>query len=587
MISPWKLGPNLQDFAPLGNLGNSFLQGYDQSQKRAQDNQYRQTLASLGQGGDYDTVGKTLISQGRVQEGAALASLAQKAREQQSTMETSRALSGIMNGGAPNMAQPTAPQPQAPGGLGGAASAISSIESGGRYDAVGPATRTGDRAYGKYQVMGANVGPWTQKYLGRAMTPQEFAASPEAQDAVFQGEFGRLAAKHGPEGAARAWFAGEGGMNDMGRKDVLGTSVADYSRKFNANYQGPAPTAQPVQMAQVQTGVANDAQTATPAREQQLRRALSLPGITDGQRQMINSELQSLREDRRRAEDAKAPTSEQKNLAAINRDRKAQGLPEYRLDEWKLMQAREARSQVNVDMKGETKLAEENSKALGARFKSLAEEGEKAIDDKALIEQLRALSGQIQTGGAAVLVQKAAEFGIKLPGASQVEAYSALIDKLTPQQRLPGSGATSDFDARMFKASLPRLINTPEGNRIIIDTMDTLAENRLRRGEIAGLAQLGEANGGLAPREAFRQLNELQKEAKRLSDSLSKAARGSGAQAPAPAAVQPSPAQAPQAAPPQQQAPQQQFRDGQTATNPQNGQKIIFDGKTGQWVPMT
>src|SRR3982750_859798 len=29
--------------------------------------------------------------------------------------------------------------------------AISSIESGGRYDRLGPVTKTGDRAYGKYQ----------------------------------------------------------------------------------------------------------------------------------------------------------------------------------------------------------------------------------------------------------------------------------------------------------------------------------------------------------------------------------------------------------------------------------------------------
>lgn len=113
------------------------------------------------------------------------------------------------------------------------AGAISGIESGGRYDAVGPATRTGDRAFGKYQVMGANVGPWTEKYLGQRMSPQEFLASPEAQDAVFNGEFGSYVQKYGPEGAARAWFAGEKGMNNPNARDVLGTSVADYAAKFN------------------------------------------------------------------------------------------------------------------------------------------------------------------------------------------------------------------------------------------------------------------------------------------------------------------------------------------------------------------
>lgn len=118
------------------------------------------------------------------------------------------------------------------GGGSNYANAISSIESSGRYDLVGPATKSGDRALGKYQVMSANVPEWTKEALGRSLTPREFLSSPEAQDAVFQHRFGGYVKKYGPEGAARAWFAGEGGMNDMGRRDVLGTSVADYSNKF-------------------------------------------------------------------------------------------------------------------------------------------------------------------------------------------------------------------------------------------------------------------------------------------------------------------------------------------------------------------
>lgn len=113
------------------------------------------------------------------------------------------------------------------------AKSIANIESGGRYDIIGPATRDGDRAIGKYQVMGKNVGPWTKEALGQELTPEQFVSSPDAQEAVFKHKFGSYVSKYGPEGAARAWFAGEGGMNDMGRKDVLGTSVADYASKFN------------------------------------------------------------------------------------------------------------------------------------------------------------------------------------------------------------------------------------------------------------------------------------------------------------------------------------------------------------------
>jgi hypothetical protein len=116
--------------------------------------------------------------------------------------------------------------------------AIAGIESGGRYDALGPViAKTGDRAYGKYQVMGENVGPWTQRWLGRRLTPEEFLANPQAQDQVFEGQFGEYTRKYGPEGAARAWFAGEKGMNNPAARDPLGTTVASYARQFRSAYQ--------------------------------------------------------------------------------------------------------------------------------------------------------------------------------------------------------------------------------------------------------------------------------------------------------------------------------------------------------------
>jgi hypothetical protein len=112
------------------------------------------------------------------------------------------------------------------------ADAISRIESGGRYDLQGPRTSSGDRAYGKYQVMGENIPQWTRDALGRSMTPSEFLANPQAQDAVFNHRFGGYVNKYGPGGAARAWFAGEGGMNNPNARDILGTSVDSYERQF-------------------------------------------------------------------------------------------------------------------------------------------------------------------------------------------------------------------------------------------------------------------------------------------------------------------------------------------------------------------
>lgn len=111
-------------------------------------------------------------------------------------------------------------------------SAIARIESGGRYNAVGPTDKRMGRALGKYQIMEANIGPWSQEALGRTITPDEFLANPQYQDAIFDHKFGSYVSQFGPEGAAQAWFAGPGGVGKVNRKDVLGTDVGSYGRKF-------------------------------------------------------------------------------------------------------------------------------------------------------------------------------------------------------------------------------------------------------------------------------------------------------------------------------------------------------------------
>ncbi|MBB2793889.1 UNVERIFIED_ORG: hypothetical protein GGD58_002753 [Rhizobium pisi] len=114
------------------------------------------------------------------------------------------------------------------------AKAIKSIESGGNYGALGPITRSGDRAYGAYQVMGANIPSWTKAALGRSMTPSEFLTDRGAQDAVFSHRFGGYADRFGASGAAQAWFGGPGSVGKGGAgRDILGTSGAEYVSKFN------------------------------------------------------------------------------------------------------------------------------------------------------------------------------------------------------------------------------------------------------------------------------------------------------------------------------------------------------------------
>jgi len=134
--------------------------------------------------------------------------------------------------------------------------AIKGIESrGGNYSALSKWTvhkdGTRDRAYGAYQVMGANIPSWTKEYYGHELTPQEFLHNKKAQDAVFKGEFGRLIQKYGLEGAARAWFGGPGGVTHLNRTDVYGRlTTRDYGVQFMALFHGqkhiPLGSAEPV-----------------------------------------------------------------------------------------------------------------------------------------------------------------------------------------------------------------------------------------------------------------------------------------------------------------------------------------------------
>lgn len=113
--------------------------------------------------------------------------------------------------------------------------AISKIESGsyaGNYSAIGPMTRTGDRAYGRYQVMGANVPSWTEQHYGQRLTPSQFLANQKAQDSVFDGEFGSYVSKYGEGPAATKWFTGS--HIAKGRSDGY-TVDHDYQSQFENN----------------------------------------------------------------------------------------------------------------------------------------------------------------------------------------------------------------------------------------------------------------------------------------------------------------------------------------------------------------
>lgn len=116
--------------------------------------------------------------------------------------------------------------------------AISKNESGscgGNYGLVGPPTRSGGRAYGRYQVMDFNVGPWSAQACGVRMTPEQFRQSPDCQDKVFDQQFGRYMEQCGFAGAAAKWFSGRCAIGSGG--DGY-TSIGRYVAKALGTYNG-------------------------------------------------------------------------------------------------------------------------------------------------------------------------------------------------------------------------------------------------------------------------------------------------------------------------------------------------------------
>lgn len=117
------------------------------------------------------------------------------------------------------------------------AQAVGQYESGGNYKAIGNQTASGDRAYGKYQVMGANIPAWTKEVLGKSLTTAQFLADTAAQDKVAQAKLGQYLAKFGTvEDAASTWFSGRPLAQAFGSKDVNNTSVPSYVNSVRSIY---------------------------------------------------------------------------------------------------------------------------------------------------------------------------------------------------------------------------------------------------------------------------------------------------------------------------------------------------------------
>jgi hypothetical protein len=153
----------------------------------------------------------------------------------------------------------------------------------------------------------------------------------------------------------------------------------------------------------------------------------------------------------------------------------------------------------------ESEFNKETGKILAQEANTIVEQGSLAQRSIGQIDTLEQALLNAPAGAEGSLVNFAANIGIKMEGSSNIELANAIISQLVPAQRPPGSGVMSDADLALFKASLPRLINTREGNQLIINTIRNVAQYDMQRGEIARGLQLGR----ITPEEAATQYQGL------------------------------------------------------------------------------
>lgn len=159
--------------------------------------------------------------------------------------------------------------------------------------------------------------------------------------------------------------------------------------------------------------------------------------------------------------------------------------------EFQLAVKKAGASQVNIDQKAEGAFDKKLAEQQATTFDTMATDGMNAKSELAVIGELNTLlqgQGGTLTGMSGAL----ARYGIGGEGVGDLQAADALINKLIPSQRQAGSGSMSDRDVEMFKASLPSLWKTPDGNKTILNTMTGLAQYKQAQGDIAQRVMIGE-----------------------------------------------------------------------------------------------
>lgn len=138
--------------------------------------------------------------------------------------------------------------------------------------------------------------------------------------------------------------------------------------------------------------------------------------------------------------------------------------------------------------------SEAAAKKAADSFSTLIDSGYTAQANAGQLERLEGLLAEAPQGMTGGFTQALGEFGIEGEGLDEVQAATALINKMVPAQRPAGSGPMSDRDVELFKSSLPRIINQPGGNALIMETLKGINDYTMAQAQIAAKVFNGEIN---------------------------------------------------------------------------------------------
>lgn len=193
--------------------------------------------------------------------------------------------------------------------------------------------------------------------------------------------------------------------------------------------------------------------------------------------------------------DATKPTTDIQNYEYYRAQELSEGRTPLPIAAWSIMD-----EQATVPPGPDSgKFSEESAKFIVKDAGDLASAGQTATRS---LRQLDVLEDALANspGGTITGVQSwLGGLGVKTEGLDDIQLADAIISQLVPAQRPPGSGTMSNEDLALFKASLPRLMNTPGGNTAIISTMRNIASYDIQMGNIARQLLLQE----ITPRQAY------------------------------------------------------------------------------------